>query len=218
LLGGFYLYKRGEALYEKTIAEKPLKVAVSEVMASDQYIPYEQISPYFVDALVSIEDRRFFERLGVDYYSIVRALIANLNSQKIVEGGSTITQQLAKNMYFTHEALIDRKVAEIFFVRDLENSYSKEEIFALYASVIYYGDGYYGVKKASLGYYGKAASELDLYQSSLLAGLPQAPSIYQLSTGLSKAKERQKLVLKAMVANKCISEEEMNAVLNEFRE
>lgn len=218
LICSYFLYKKGEDLYLKTIKEKSLDQAVSEVMASEDYVPFDEISPYFVDALVSIEDRRFFDRLGMDYISIVRAVLTNVENKAIVEGASTITQQLTKNLYFSHEALVDRKMAEVFFVRDFENKYSKEEIFAMYASIIYYGDGYEGIKAAAKGYFNKTPAELDLYEASLLAGLPQSPSNYQLSTGRDKAKVRQEAVLNAMVDNGCVTQEEVTQLLNEMKE
>ena len=130
-------------------------------------------------------------------------------------GGSTITQQLAKEMCFTQDKDLARKVAEIMVAFDLEKVYSKDEILELYINKIYYGDGYYGLKEASLGYYKKMPSELTLSELTTLAGIPNAPSIYSLTNSPRLAKERQKQVLYAMVEYGYMSQETMNEIINE---
>lgn len=207
------LFYTGYQVYKDAIAAKPLEQAVNEVMMQDDYVPYEQISKNFTNAVVAIEDHRFWFRDGVDYIAIGRAFVVNMLSGSISEGGSTITQQVAKNLYFNNQASITRKVAEIFFVNDLESRYSKPEILSLYVNIIYYGDGYYGIKQAANGYYDKEPSQLDLYESAMLAGLPQAPSIYQLSSGLEKAQKRQLQVLNAMVLYDFITQQQMDEAL-----
>lgn len=207
------LFYTGYQVYKDAIAAKPLEQAVNEVMMQDDYVPYEQISKNFTNAVVAIEDHRFWFRDGVDYIAIGRAFVVNMLSGSISEGGSTITQQVAKNLYFNNQASITRKVAEIFFVNDLESRYSKQEILSLYVNIIYYGDGYYGIKQAANGYYDKEPSQLDLYESAMLAGLPQAPSIYQLSSGLEKAQKRQLQVLNAMVLYDFITQQQMDEAL-----
>lgn len=197
-IGSTLLYS-GYKVYKQAIEEKPIEQAVSEVMNREDYVPYNQLSDYFCDAVVAIEDHRFWFRDGIDYIAIGRAFVVNIINGSISEGGSTITQQLAKNLYFNNSVDFKRKIAEIFFVDELEKRYSKEEILSLYVNIIYYGDGYYGINDAANGYYNKKPSELDLYESAMIAGLPQSPSIYQLSTGLEKAKQRQLQVLDAMV-------------------
>lgn len=207
------LFYTGYQVYKDAIAAKPLEQAVNEVMMQDDYVPYEQISKNFTNAVVAIEDHRFWFRDGVDYIAIGRAFVVNMLSGSISEGGSTITQQVAKNLYFNNQASITRKVAEIFFVNDLESRYSKPEILSLYVNIIYYGDGYYGIKQAANGYYDKEPSQLDLYESAMLAGLPQAPSIYQLSSGLEKAQKRQLQVLNAMELYDFITQQQMDEAL-----
>lgn len=189
----------GYQRYQLAIEEKPLQEAVLEITTNSSYVPYEEISPYFVQALVSVEDRRFFQRKGIDVIAFGRALLTNFFSGEIVEGGSTIGQQVAKNIYFTHSPSLTRKVAEIFLLYDLERNYTQEEIFAIYANIIYYGDGYNGIASASRGYFNKEPGELTLAEASLLAGLPQSPAIYQLSSGSDKAIRRQQTVLQAMI-------------------
>ncbi|MCI5772936.1 MAG: transglycosylase domain-containing protein, partial [Erysipelotrichaceae bacterium] len=210
---GLIFLRKGYKLYQQQIMERPLTEVVNEIMRKDDFVPYEQISEDFCDAVVAIEDHRFWFRDGIDYIAIGRALVVNIATGSVSEGGSTITQQLAKNLYFSNQPSLVRKIAEIFFVHDLESMYTKEEILSLYVNIIYYGDGYYGIKQAANGYYDKEPSELDLYESAMLAGLPQAPSIYQLSTGLEKAQKRQKQVLDAMVLYEFITQQDMDAAL-----
>ena len=207
---GYTGYQR----YLDEIDTYPTEVALTNLEKDEDFVSYDLISKDLTNALVAIEDHRFFIRDGIDVIAIVRAFITNLNNKSISEGGSTITQQLAKNIYFSHNASLTRKVAEIFFVYDIESKFTKEQILAYYANIIYYGDGYYGIKQASEGYFHKDCSELTLFEASLLAGLPQSPSIYQLSSGLDLALNRQKQVLKAMYTYDFISEEDYNNCLN----
>ncbi len=211
LLGN--LFFQGYQKYEEAISLKPIDIAVSEIMNKEDFVPNESISSDFLNALVSIEDHRFYERKGIDYYSIGRALFFNAVTGSLQQGGSTITQQLAKNIYFSHAKSLTRKVAEIFLVKDLEAKYTKAEIITLYANIIYYGDGYNGISKASNGYFKKNPLDLSLYEASLLAGLPQSPTKLQLSNGYEEANKRQKAVLESMVKNGYISQEEYEATM-----
>ncbi len=203
---GYFRYQ--EAVNEISIIDK-----VFEIESMDGYVKYEDISSDFINAIVAVEDRRFFERKGIDYIALTRAALTNLFSGEVVEGGSTITQQLAKNMYFTHKASLTRKVAEVFLLYELEGMYSKEKIVELYVNLIYYGDLYYGVENASMGYFEKHANELTLNEASILAGLPQSPSRYQLSNQTELTYKRQKEVLYAMLNNGYITQEEYDEVL-----
>lgn len=189
----------GYRRYRMAVSAMPLPEAVISITSREDYVPFEEISPLFVQALTSVEDRRFFTRTGIDIIAMGRAVAVNLYYGKIIEGGSTIGQQVAKNLYFTHTPSITRKVAEVLIMLELERLCSKEEIFALYANIIYYGDGYHGIHAASHGYFNKEPSELSLPEASLLAGLPQSPSRYQLSSGSALAITRQSQVLQAMV-------------------
>lgn len=212
LVGG-NLFFQGQKRYEEAINEKPIKEAVNEIINREDYLPYESIDKDFLDALVSIEDHRFYERKGIDIISIGRAFVINMISGTLQQGGSTITQQLAKNIYFSHNKSITRKVAEVFFVYDFESMYSKEEILAMYANIIYYGDGYTGINNASKGYFNKDANDLNLYEATVLAGLPQSPSKFQLSNGFKEINKRQAAVLDSMVKNMYISKEERTEIL-----
>lgn len=199
--------------YRDVTKEIPLDFAVSQIMSDPTYVGFEQIDRDYVDAVISIEDHRFFERKGIDYVAIARALFVNLTSKEIKEGGSTITQQVAKNIYFSNKPSLSRKVAEIFLVNDLEKEYTKEEIFAMYVNIIYFGDRYYGIKQASEGYFNKNPDDLTLYEATVLAGLPQSPSRFQLSNGYELINKRQRLVLRSMVDNGYITQQQMDEVL-----
>ena len=130
-----------------------------------------------------------------------------------VEGGSTITQQIAKNQYYTQEKKLERKFAEIFTAIELEQYCSKQEIFELYVNTIYFGNGYYGIYDAAKGYYGKLPSELSDYEAIMLAGLPNAPSAYSLNTNPDLAYSRMKIVLSRMVECGVITQEQANDIL-----
>ena len=132
-----------------------------------------------------------------------------------VEGGSTITQQLAKNMYFTQEKKIERKIAEVFMAWEIEDKYSKEEIFELYVNTIYFGDGYYTVKDACHGYFNKEVNEMTDSECILLAGIPNAPSAYSPTKNPDLAKQRQRQVIEKMIENGYLTQEEANKILEE---
>ena len=140
--------------------------------------------------------------------AIGRAAWNNLTSWSLQEGGSTITQQLAKNMYFTQEKSFIRKIAEMFMAFRLESSYAKDEILELYVNSIYFGDGYYCVRDASQGYFGKDPIDMTGYESTLLAGIPNAPSVYSLTANPDLAEQRQQYVIQQMVRYGYISEDE----------
>ena len=202
--------------YQREIENRPLYTAVREYTEKEDYVDFEDIDDDFVKAVISVEDKRFFERKGYDFVALFRAFLHNLQAKKVIEGGSTITEQIAKNLYLGgYVNGIEEKTAEIFIMLELEKDFSKEDLFALYANMNYYGDGYWGLNDAAGGYYGASAKDLTLAQAAILAGIPNAPSILQLSTGYDLAKERQAWVLQTMVNNGYISEEEMDTALKE---
>lgn len=187
----------------------PINEKVEIYTNKDEYVQYDDINTYFVNAVVATEDKRFFSRKGFDWIALSRAIIVNVVSGELREGGSTISQQIAKNLYFQGTRRgIKEKIEEVFIMLELEKDYSKEDLFALYASMNYYGDGYYGLGEASLGYYGIDQKELSLAEAAMLAGIPNAPSLYQLSTGYDLAKERQEKVLYRMLEEKYITQDE----------
>lgn len=202
----------GYKLYKNRTDEISVEEKVKRIKENEDYTTYNHIPKDFVNALVSIEDRRFFKHNGIDVISIGRAIITDLKEKSLVEGGSTITQQLAKNIYFSREKKFSRKVAEVLVAFELEKKYSKEEILELYINIVYFGDGHYGIKEASLGYFNKLPENLNLSEITMLAGLPNAPSVYALSNKTELSTERQDMVIDAMVKNDCLSEEEAKRI------
>ena len=140
-------------------------------------------------------------------------MLENIREKDIVAGGSTISQQLGRLLYFTQEKLFTRKIAELFVAFDLEKNYSKDEILELYINIIYYGDGYYGIKEASNGYFNKEPKDMTDCECILLAGIPNAPSIY--ANNLELLKQRQKQVLNKMLKYKYLTQDKANEILNQ---
>ncbi len=169
-------------------------------------ITFDQMPPLLVNAIVATEDRRFYEHSGVDFRSIARALWRDIRSMEYAEGGSTITQQLAKNMFLPTDKTIKRKLSEAAYAFKIELSYSKDEILAMYVNHIYYGAGQYGVQRAARTYFDKDTKDLNLAESALLAGLPKAPSRYNPLRNLEAATERRNIVLRLMNAQQYITD------------
>lgn len=197
IIVGYIIYD-GYKLYEEVIAKESIEKKVESIVNSKDYLSFDEIPKDFLIALVSVEDHRFFEHPGFDVISIGRAFITNIEEKRLVEGGSSITQQLAKNMYFEFNKNFTRKVAELFVAIDLEEKYEKEEILAMYANIIYFGEGYYGISEAANGYYGKEVSKLSYDELTLLAGLPNAPSVFNPVENEDLATKRQQLVKEAI--------------------
>ncbi|MDD3303833.1 MAG: transglycosylase domain-containing protein [Clostridia bacterium] len=193
-----YVVYDGYQLYKNAITNKSIEEAIKEIENKKYYVTKGEIPKDFKDALVAIEDNRFYNHGAIDLRSIGRAIVTNIKEMKLVEGGSTITQQLAKNMYFSFEKKFSRKVAEVFVGMDLEKKYNKDEILSYYINIIYFGDGYYGLGAASRGYYEKPVERLTFDECTMLAGLPNAPSAYALSTNPDLAQERKALVVEQM--------------------
>lgn len=188
----------GCGVYEKVTEDMSIDQKINEIKSRGNYVQASEIDKTFLDAIVAIEDHRYYKHGAVDFISIGRALLTNLKAGEIVEGGSTITQQLAKNLFLTSDQTIKRKIEEVFLAYDLEKKYTKDEILELYVNVIYYGDGFTGIKEACNGYFGKEPNEITYDEATLLAGLPQAPSIYGLSDNYEKAIDRQEEVISAL--------------------
>lgn len=163
-----------------------------------------------IQAFVAAEDSRFFEHKGVDLLSIFRAAVKNIEAGRVIQGGSTITQQVAKMMYLSPERKYARKFKEAILAYKIDRYLTKDEILNLYLNQIYLGHGTYGIESASLGYFGKSAKYLKLHEAALLAGLPKAPTNYSPFLHYDKAKERQLYVLTRMVEDGYITPEEMD--------
>lgn len=169
---------------------------VQEIRESENYTKLKDVSDDYKNAVVAIEDHRFYDHKGIDVLSIVRSTYVNFKRKALDYGASTITQQVGRLMYFSQEKSPIRKVAEIFVAFDLEKNYSKDEILELYLNLMYFGNGYYGIYNASEGFFDKTPDELTLYEASYLAGLPNAPSVYSENDELGE--ERRVQVVNAM--------------------
>ena len=205
---GFALAGEGYGLYKNAVQEESLEAKVAEIRSQENFTSLEDLPETYVQAVVSVEDHRFYDHFGLDLIAIGRAVVNDIKAGRYVEGGSTITQQLAKNLYFSQEKTMNRKAAEVFLALELEQKYTKDEILELYVNRIYFGDGYYSVGEASEGYFGKPASEMNDYECTLLAGVPNAPSKYAPSKNLALAEKRQQKVISRMEACGYITEEE----------
>src|SRR5688572_29571453 len=175
-------------------------------------VPLSQISPTLIKAVVAVEDRRFFEHEGFDPIRIVGSALAVIEAGEAVQGGSTITQQLARQSV-GREKTLARKLKELLFAAQLEHHFTKDQILELYLNKVYYGDGLYGVEAASRGYFGNKASELSLPEAALLAGLLKAPSSYEPTERPDKAEARQGVVLGAMLDAKAITQQEYDTAM-----
>lgn len=208
---GIFIY-RGYDKYQKAVYELPLDTAVENIRNQKNYTYFTDLPDIYIHAVVSVEDRRFYHHNGFDIIGTLRAIITDIKTKSLAEGGSTITQQLAKNMYFHSDSSPERKIAEIFMAFNIEREFSKNEIFELYVNVIYYGSGYYNIYDASIGYFKTIPEKMSDYEATLLAGIPNAPSVYAPDKNLHLAEKRQQKVLKSMVSCGYISNEEMEQI------
>ena len=202
----------GFGYYSNTLKEKPLISRVEEITKKEHYMSFAELPENYINAVIAVEDHRYYEHGAIDPIGIARALYTNIRDGEFDEGGSTITQQVAKNVIFNQDKTIVRKLGEIFAAYDLEKNYSKNDIFALYVNSSYFGDGYYCIYDASMGYYQKDPKDLTLAEASMLAGVPNAPSVYAPTVNPDLAKKRQKHVLNKMVEYGYISQEEADSV------
>lgn len=169
------------------------------------YVEDKDIPEVLKDAFIVLEDQEFYSHKGIDYTAIVRAYIANMRNGAIVEGASTITQQLAKNVFLTNDVTWERKITEMFIANNLEEQFSKNEILEFYINNIYFGNGYYGIQAAAEGYFNKDISELSVSELTFLAGIPKNPSRFDPITKFDTAIERRDFILKQLYANGSIS-------------
>lgn len=191
------------------------KVLAELYLERRQYVPHYKIPDRVKNAFIAIEDQRFYEHPGVDVIGIMRALYRDIMAQSIVEGGSTITQQLAKMLFLNQERSISRKIKEAALSIQIEKRYTKDEILEMYLNQAYFGTRAYGIEAASQTYFGKSSSELSIAEAALIAGLPKAPSIYSPFKNPDKALIRRNIVLKKMLENRFISEDEHAKAIRE---
>jgi penicillin-binding protein 1A len=194
-------------------SETPVLLAELHGPENRDILAADQIPQLMRDAVVAIEDERFYEHSGVDFVAILRAAWANVTHGEIVQGGSTITQQLVKNAFVTDERTLDRKFREAALAYQLEKKWSKEKILNEYLNIIYFGAGAYGVEAAALTYFGVHAADLTIPQAALLAGLPKAPSSYSPRRDPDAAMTRRDLVLNKMFQQDYITSEELQQAL-----
>ena len=206
------LFVIGYNYYSETLKNKPLLDCVEEVTSKENYTKFDDLPENYKNAVIAVEDHRFYEHGAVDFLGIARAFYINFKNKDLDEGGSTITQQVAKNVIFNQDKSLKRKLGEVFAAHDLEKNFSKDEILALYVNSCYFGDGYYSIYDACKGYFNKEPKDLNLNEASMLAGVPNAPSVYAPTVNPDLAKKRQKHVLNKMVEYGYISSEEANAV------
>ena len=178
-------------------------------------VDLDEISDYVEMAFIATEDRNFYNHFGIDPKAVLRATWVNIKNRRITEGGSTITQQTAKNLYLSHERTVVRKIKELFYTLALERRYSKDEILTMYLNSIYFGQGATGIDAAARTYFGKPASDLNLAESAILAGIPRRPSYYDPYRYPEHAKTRQQVILSQMVELGFITEKEKKAAADE---
>lgn len=177
---GYYGYL-GYQIYQDKIQEQSLSERVNQLKSKEDYVTLDQISPIYKEAVLESEDRRFYQHGPVDYYGLARAMLTNITTFSFKEGGSTITQQLSKNLCLSFEKDLSRKFAEVFIARDLEKMYNKDEILEMYLNITYLGEGNYGIQAASQYYYHIDAINLNKQQSDILVKTLKRPSVYNPS-------------------------------------
>lgn len=188
----------GWKMYEEALEVMPLAEKVASVTTQQNFTSLQELPSLYVDAVLAVEDRNFYNHRGISLRSTARALVRNFQEGEVVEGGSTITQQLAKLWYFDLDKRYDRKVAELFMAFNIERHYKKDQILEFYFNSIYFGSGYYTVYDASMGYFGVSPAEMNAYQCTLLAGVPNAPSVYSPDVNPDLAEQRRQQVIHCM--------------------
>ena len=214
IASGFVIYK-GHEVYADALKTTNLADKIEKIKSDDSYVELNTLPVYYKNAIVSVEDHRYYDHGPIDLIAIMRAIVSNIRNKDLLEGGSTITQQVAKNLYFigTDANSLYRKIAEIFMAYDLEGTYSKDDILEFYINTIYFGDGYYGVDEACNGYFKKSAKDMTLYEATMLAGIPNAPSVYALTVNKDLALNRQRKVISTMVENEYLTQEQADELI-----
>lgn len=182
--------------------------------ADCKYVEYNELPADVIDAFVSVEDRRFYEHSGIDFMSTAKAIFLLFRDSEISRGGSTITQQLARNVFLNFEKSYERKLREIFIAWELEKKYSKQQILEFYINNINYGNGYYGIGAAANGYFNKDIHKLSCEQIALLCAIPNNPTYYNPRTNLQHTVSRRNLILKRMYDQDRLEEDEYLAFVN----
>jgi monofunctional glycosyltransferase len=205
----------GYDMYKQAIEQISVEDKIAEIKDKENYTNFSELPQMYKNAVIAVEDHRFYKHNGIDIIAIGRSAFNDIKAMSFVEGGSTITQQLAKNIYFTQEKKIERKIAEVFMAFEIEKNCDKDEILELYLNTSYFGDGYYTPKEACRGYFNKELNEMTDYECILLAGIPNAPSVYAPTKNPDLAKQRQRQVMKKMIEYGYLTEEEADNILKE---
>ena len=214
IIVGTILVLNGKKMYENALSEISLSDKVEEIRTDSNFVKLDDLPKHYTNAIIAVEDNRYYEHGAIDIIAIGRAIWTNIRNLELREGGSTITQQVAKNLFFIYETdAVTRKIAEIFAAFDLEKNYSKSDILELYVNTIYFGDGYYGIKEACKGYLDKEPSEMTLYDCTMMAGIPNAPSVYAPTANPELTRSRQKKVILDMVKHGYLSQVQANSIL-----
>ena len=211
---GIVVVANGYGLYKDALEEMSLEDKVKEIREDEDFVPLTSLPIEYQQAVIAVEDHRFKEHGAIDLIAIGRAIWVNITNLELREGGSTITQQVAKNLYFIEDNNnpIKRKVAEIFMAFKLESEYSKDDILEMYVNTIYFGDGYYGIKEACNGYLDKEPQNMTLYESTMMAGIPNAPSVYAPTVNPDLTRKRQEKVIDSMVEYGYLTQEEADNI------
>ena len=209
IVAGGVFFANGYNLYKTAISKESVSQKVASVREKTGFVSITEVPNFYPQAIVAVEDHRFYQHSVIDVIGICRAIVSNIKQKDFKEGGSTITQQTAKNLYFASEDdVVSRKIAEILIGIDLEKNYSKSEILELYFNTIYFGDGYYGVNQACTGYFNKLPKDMNISDATILAGIPNAPSVYAPTVNPELTASRQKKVISSMVEYGYLTEEE----------
>lgn len=195
--GGAFVFF-GYQAYRESVNENTLTEKFEQIRSDSNFTAIDSLPETYKAAVLASEDHRFYSHPGIDPIALMRALIHDIQAMSYVEGGSTITQQIAKNEFFTQDKELTRKIAEIFAAFKIEQNYSKDDIFEVYVNSIYFGNGYYGIREASVGYFGKEPKDLNDYECTLLAGVPNAPSVYAPTSNSSLPEQRRQQVVSLM--------------------
>src|SRR4030043_1718223 len=226
ILGGFVYWTISDLPKIKSL-EEYIPIESARVYSSDGkiiaelylerriFVPHYQIPDHVKKAFISVEDIRFYNHPGVDLIGIMRALWHDIKAGGIVEGGSTITQQLARMLFLKPDKSIKRKIKEAALSIRIERRYTKDEILGMYLNQAYFGTRAYGIEAASQTYFGKSVHELSIGESALLATLQKAPSLYSPFKNPEKARERRSAVLKKMLSHDFITKDEFDRAMNE---
>ena len=214
---GSVCYINGKKLYDEKLSEISLEKKIESIKLDEDFVPLSALPEYYKNSVIAVEDHRYYKHGAIDVIALCRAVVSNIKQKDFKEGGSTITQQTAKNMYFiTADDVVSRKVAEAILSFELERKYSKNDILELYINTIYFGDGYYGIKEACEGYLHKSPKDMTLYDATMLAGIPNAPSVYAPTVNFNLTKSRQKKVVSSMLEYEHINQEQANELYSKI--